>query len=481
VVSVLDVRRMSEGLLAMLFTAGLLWFGTGLQPFWPLLWLAPLPVLWFASRSAWCVSALVATSAWFLGSLNMWHYFYGVLGMPCFLVVSILLLFALVFTSALLHFRALLKRGMYWSAVLAFPAVWVSFEYLLNLVSPHGTTGSLAYSQLNFLPFLQLASLTGPWGLSFLVMLLPASLAAGIHLGRWAMKQALGIVGTVIAVLGLVLLFGAARLAAPAPDSTVKVGLMASDQPGQVDVAQAGESTARLLVAYATQASALSARGAQVIVLPEKLGVMADSGSTDALFQSVADRYKVEVVVGLVSASPLRKLNQARVYAPGVPVRTYDKQHLLPVFESGFQAGMDLTLLSRPSGIWGVAICKDMDFMTPSRHYGQAGAGLLLVPAWDFVVDRFEHGHKAVMRGVEGGFSVVRAAKQGYLTASDDRGRILGETTTDPASFVSLIVAVPVMHHNTLYQCWGDWFAWIAIALVAFTLGQLYRSNQRPE
>jgi len=150
----------------MLFTAGLLWFGTGLQPFWPLLWLAPLPVLWFASRSAWCVSALVATSAWFLGSLNMWHYFYGVLGMPCFLVVSILLLFALVFTSALLHFRALLKRGMYWSAVLAFPAVWVSFEYLLNLVSPHGTTGSLAYSQLNFLPFLQLASLTGPWGLS---------------------------------------------------------------------------------------------------------------------------------------------------------------------------------------------------------------------------------------------------------------------------------------------------------------------------
>jgi apolipoprotein N-acyltransferase len=80
------------------------------------------------------------------------------------------------------RFRALLRRSAWWSALLAFPGTWVSFEYLLNLVSPHGTAGSLSYSQLNFLPFLQLASVTGPWGMSFLLLLFSAALAIGVHL-----------------------------------------------------------------------------------------------------------------------------------------------------------------------------------------------------------------------------------------------------------------------------------------------------------
>ena len=33
----------------------------------------------------------------------------------------------------------------------------------------------------------------------------------------------------------------------------------------------------------------------------------------------------------------------------------------------------------------------------------------MLVPAWDFVVDAGWHGHIAVMRGVENGFSIARA------------------------------------------------------------------------
>ena len=76
-------------------------------------------------------------------------------------------------------------------------------------------------------------------------------------------------------------------------------------------------------------------------------------------------------------------------------------------------------------------ICKDMDFTLLSRRYGEAGAGLMLVPAWDFNLDRSWHGHIAIMRGVEDGFSIVRAAKNGYLTVSDNRGRILAQTRSD--------------------------------------------------
>lgn len=422
--SATDYRRSGAAFLAVVSTAVWVWFGTGLNPMWPLLWFAPLPVLLFGSRSSWWGAAVTAVLAWLIGSLNLWYYFSVVLHLPLAIRVLILAIPALVFMAAVLLFRALLRRGAWWSALLAFPAAWVSCEYLLNLVSPHGTAASLSYSQLNFLPVLQLASVTGPWGISFLVLLSPAALAIGLHLLRTAPKQALRIVGAALGVVVLVLVFGAVRLTQSVEGRQIRVGLIASDQPANVDVADECPVTVRLFRDYAAEAVGLAARGAQVIVLPEKLGVAVDpdTRATDALFQSLADKTKSMIVVGLIHVSSSVKYNQARVYAPGAPPQGYNKRHMLPGFESQFKPGATLTLMSEPSGMWGVAICKDMDFTALSRQYGEAGVGLMLVPAWDFVLDRWWHGHIAVMRGVESGFSIARAAKQGYLTVSDDRG-----------------------------------------------------------
>jgi len=473
----LDYRRYGVAFLAVASTAVLAWFGTGLNPWWPLLWLAPVPVLLFASRSTWRGAALTAAVSWLLGSLNLWHYFHGVGHIPASILVPIFGIPALVFALAVLLFRALLRRGAWWTALLAFPATWVSFEYLLNVISVHGTLGSLSYSELNFLPFLQLASLTGPWGMSFLILLFPATLAISVHLRDVAPRQAFRVVGAGLGVIVLVLVFGAVRLAQRKPVPQVIVGLAASDQPANVNVAHEGFDTARLFRDYAAKAESLADRGAQVVVLPEKLGVVADTDikSTDALFQSLANKTKADIVVGMIHVSPPVKHNQARVYAAGASVLSYDKHHMLPAFESKLKPGETLTLISEPSGIWGVAICKDMDFTPLSRQYGEAGTGLMLVPAWDFDLDRAWHGHMAVMRGVESGFSIVRAAKQGYLTVSDDRGRILAESRSDSAPFSTLVADVPVMHDTTLYLVLGDWFAWLALATLVFTLVQFYR------
>jgi apolipoprotein N-acyltransferase len=474
---VTDYRRTVTGLLVVASTAVLLWFGTGLYPRWPLLWLAPLPVLLFASRGSWWSTALTAFLSWLLGSLNLWYFFSAVLRIPLAIRAEILAILALAFTLAVLLFRALLKRGAWRSALLAFPAVWVSFEYLFNLISPHGTAASLSYSQLNFLPVLQFASVTGLWGISFLVLSFSAALAISLHLRNTAPKQALRIVGAMLGVIVLVLVFGAVRLAQPSLGPKVRVGLIASDQPANVDVADEGRETARLFREYAVETERLAARGAQVIVLPEKLGVTVDPDAkeTDALFQSLADKTKSQIVVGLIHVSPPVKYNEALVYTPGAPVQSYDKHHMLPPFESELKPGTKLTFLRGPSGTWGVAICKDMDFTPLSRQYGEAGTSLLLVPAWDFVLDRWQHGHIAIMRGVEDGFSIARAAKQGYLTVSDDRGRILAETQSDSAPFATLVADVPVVHDTTLYLLWGDWFAWLVLATFVFTLVQLYR------
>src|ERR1700747_3034685 len=191
----LDLRGAAIGVVAMLTTAVLIGFGTGLDPFWPLMWLAPVPVLLFALRASAWSAALLAGCAMILGLLNVWSLLRGALHLPLSLLVRIYLTEGVVYALAVLLFRALARRRAYWSALVAFPASLVSFEWFLNLSAPHGTGGSLAYSQLRFLPFLQLASITGPWGISFLLAALPTALALAVNLRREAPQQGSRVLG----------------------------------------------------------------------------------------------------------------------------------------------------------------------------------------------------------------------------------------------------------------------------------------------
>jgi apolipoprotein N-acyltransferase len=475
--SAIDTQRLAAGALATFMTAALVWCGTGLEPFWLFTWFAPLPVLLFATEASWWGAALAAFFGMTLGLLNLWDLFYGALHAPAAIIVRIYAIEGIVFALAVLLWRALLKHGAHWSAAVSFPALLVSFEWLMNLTSPHGTGGSLAYSQLAFLPFLQLASITGPWGMSFLLLLFPAALAIAWQLRDTAREQAYRVVGATLGVLVAVLVFGAVRLASPPPaGDMVRVGLATSDTPANEDVADEGAPTAQLFQAYAPVISGLASQGAQVVVIPEKLGVeVAPVEDADGLLQNAVDRSGVTLVAGLISVVPPLKYNEARVYRPHLPVLHYDKQHMLPPFESKLTPGTELLTLRQHSALWGVEICKDMDFTPLAREYGRQGVGLMLVPGWDFFLDYIQHGHMAIMRGVESGFSVVRAAKGGSLFVSDDRGRILAEVKGDSAPFATLVADVPASHDKTLFLLLGDWFAWVAVAALAFCLVQLGR------
>jgi apolipoprotein N-acyltransferase len=158
-------------------------------------------------------------------------------------------------------------------------------------------------------------------------------------------------------------------------------------------------------------------------------------------------------------------------------VASYNKEHLLPPFELNFTPGKELLHFEHASSIWGVAICKDMDFTPLSRQYGQADAGLMLVPGGDFNVDRGWHGHIAIMRGVEDGFSVVRTAGRGYMTVSDNRGRIVAERRSDLSPLVTLSAQVPAGHSRTVFQLLGDWFGWLSIVMAAWAVIRLFLPN----
>jgi len=207
--------------------SAMLFWGTGLHPLWWLTWLAPLPVLLIAPRVGRWGAFAAGALCWFLGSLNMWYYL-----LTNFAPLPLVLLFsaipACLFGLDVLLYRSFLLRGGPGRAAFAFAAFWVALEYVNNVASPNGTFPNMGYSQMDFLPVLQLTSLVGIWGISFCLLLFPAAIAAVLspQATRLA-KQRLAIAAGAffVAVLG----FGVWRLvSAPPPRHSVTAGLMAT-------------------------------------------------------------------------------------------------------------------------------------------------------------------------------------------------------------------------------------------------------------
>jgi apolipoprotein N-acyltransferase len=474
--SVRNIRPIFTAAAVVVATALLVWFGEGLMPWWPLAWLAPLPLFWYSLRTRWCSSALVSFLAFTLGSTNFVVYFLSQ-GTPISVWAADFGGISLMVAAGVLLFRHLVIRGAVWSGMLALPALWVTLDWARFWYTPHGTSADLAYTQLEFLPFLQLASVTGPWAMSFLLLLVPGGAVAILYLRRRNRSQALKIAAVLSVVVLSVLSYGEARLMARRPAQTLRVGLMASDSEQNEATAHSGAAAERLFGAYAAEARKLALAGAQVLLMPEKIATVSDDAKTDdEILQPLADDTGAVIVAGevrlLTDNAGTRRYNRAALYTPHSPAASYDKEHLLPPSESKITPGKDtLTVLHQGANL-GVAICKDMDFTDISRAYGALGTQAVLVPAWDFARDRVWHGHMAIMRGVEAGYSVVRAAKSGLLTVSDDRGRIVAETRSDSLPFATLLVDVPIGYQSTLFQKWGNWFAWVATGLLAVVVAR---------
>ncbi|HEX3437010.1 MAG TPA: nitrilase-related carbon-nitrogen hydrolase, partial [Pseudacidobacterium sp.] len=213
--------------------------------------------------------------------------------------------------------------------------------------------------------------------------------------------------------------------------------------------------------------------GVQVYLLPEHSGPVTDASQPafDTFFGQLAKQNEAFVAIGIDRNTSAATWNQERLYSPsGSLLASYNKHHLLPRFEPE-TSGTTRTVVTEPSGKWGMEICKDMDFPLLSRQYSQDGIGLLLVPAWDFVDDSWLHDRMAVLRGVESGFIIARTAKLGVLTATDDRGRILAERNTLMVPFATVVATVPVRHDATIYARFGNWFVWLNLVLLAVLLG----------
>ena len=424
---------------------------------WPLAWIAPVPLLWLAfGDDSWRRVAIASLAGYALGELGMLWPYVGSIG-PRLLVAA--LPPAIAFTLVVLATRHAARRLPTLAATLVFPALWTGAEWLSATLSPHGTFGAWAYSQVSAPTLIQSASLLGLWIVSFLV----AYVAAGVALALRRLTLTPIVLPLTLALTNAA--FGAWRLHTP-EGATLRVAAAARDH----DDARSAESVA---ADEATEARRLASQGARVVVFDEKAARLPVEHRDEVLsFLVTAARLThVRIVAGFDETGPARR-NAAYTIGEDGSVSTYTKRHHIPGLESGYTIGTGPGLLGAGES---VAICKDMDFQSTLRRDAAAGAlGLMFVPAWDFNADGWLHARMAVMRGVEGGYAVVRAASNGLVTVSDSRGRLIALRPSGATAYSSVVVDVPRGSGATTYVRIGDVFAWLAglcgLGLVAWSV-----------
>jgi apolipoprotein N-acyltransferase len=427
---------------------------------WPLAWVAPVPLLWLAlGHESWRRVALASLAGYAIGELGMlWPY---VGAMRAALLVAALGP-AVAFTLVVLATRFAARRLPILAATLAFPSLWTGFESLSVTLSPHGTFGAWAYSQLSAPVLIQSASLLGLWVVSFLIAYVASSIALAVRrltLSPLVLPFALACVNAA---------FGMWRLHTPV-GSTVRVAASARSHDD-------ARSAAVVAVDEAAETRRLAALGTRIVVFDEKAALLPAERRDSALAPLVAAARETHtrIVAGFDETGAERR-NAALTIGDDGRVTTYTKRHHIPGLESGYTIGNGPGLLGAGES---VAICKDMDFQSTLRGDAAAGArtgslSLMLVPAWDFDADGWLHARMAIMRGVEGGYAIVRAAANGLVTVSDARGRVLGAKPSGATTYASVVVDVPRGTGATTYVRIGDVFAWIAglvgLALMAWS------------
>jgi apolipoprotein N-acyltransferase len=406
----------------------------------------------------WTRAAIVAFLSFVIGGLRLAQIYYGALPASVLVIGAVAL--GTAFTLVVLCARFIVRQGNAAASLFAFPLLMVSWEVLTAKFSANGSFGSLSYSQVSFPPVLQVASVFGIVAITFTISLVPSGIAIATLYPTARKRVAIVVTGFIVAVLAFGLYAMRDR-----KQPHVTVGLTASDAfPAAFrteDTRMAGEVVAE----YSSRIRKLGQSGAEIVVLPEEISGLREEWREPlrGKLAQAARENRVTLIAGFRRWEDGKIWNVAEVYSPeGELSHTYFKRRLVPGLEDMIAPGRISLIVGNRLGI---AICKDLDFAGLGREYSSQGTGLMLVPAWDFDKDGWLHASMAIVRGVEGGYSVARSAREGLLTVSDPQGRLIAEPVASASAEAMLVASVPVGKGRTLYSRIGDVFGWICVAI----------------
>jgi apolipoprotein N-acyltransferase len=439
-----------------LLTAAGFYFSLGLGEQWWLAWLAPIPVLWlaFGKTNAWQVF-FASWAAMALGATSVLRAYGGLL--PNIVLILYINIPSLLFAVSVVGARYVHRALGSVAAMFMFAVLWTAFDFLVSLGSSNGSVGTPAAAEVGMPLLIQTASLVGFPGITFLLGLVSAGIAASLRTGA-ALPA-----GIAVATLVANAAYGYWRMSEP-PSGSLRVALVESDDAvGQTNLDDRAASF-KASEAYIAAMEPLRDAHVQLIVLPENISRVAPEwrAEAQAALAVVADRAQATVVAGFNTKVDGARRNVSWAFSPGVAQpTTYEKRRLIPVLESAvFSPGPGPKILS--NGV-GLEICKDMDFQAMLRSDSVSTRPVVLaVPAWDFDKDDWSHARVAVLRSVENGVPMARSARNGLLTLNDRYGRLVARTKT-LGGFTVLIGDLPLQGRggDTVYDRIGDAFGWL--------------------
>lgn len=414
------------------------------------------------------------------------------------LLVAVLSLFPAAFA---LGVAWLGMRGV-GRACLAAPFLWTALEltraHFLRTGFPWNLLG---YAASENPPLLQLVSLAGIYGLSFLVAAYNALFAWVVMQrrsgrGRGALVLLIGL-SAVLVVVGTL-----GERFIPQAQPTHRARLVQTNFP------QSPSYPADWMEVHAGEMDELERlstgpgeRPADLTIWPE---TPAPFTLQDPKFAARAERIariaKSPFLVGVVEwrrgpKGILAPFNSAALFnASGRSVFVYDKIHLVPFGEyvplrrwltfarkltaevGEFRPGSDYQVGEMPGGgRFGVFICYEAVFPNEVRRFVANGAGVLVNLSNDGWFGRSaapeQHLAMARVRAVENRRWLLRATNNGYSVAVDPYGRCFARLAPDVRG--ALDAPYGFRSDLTLYSRWGDWLAWLCagVSLLFVLLG----------
>lgn len=460
--------------------------------------LAPLLVAVMRARTTWEAFFLgwtALTTAWLI--MVPWvvrvmsHY--G--GLPYFVGVLAFVAMALVLGLYGGAFTAIVKRlrlGERFLPWLLISLAWAAIEFARTFLLTGFPWNLVATAMIDYTSLIQIDRAFGPYFTGALV-LLPSVLIA------WLVTQRVTAFARVIVVgsLGIVLLVwwgtglvASKLIARPQGGDSVKAALL---QPNISQEMRWDEDNVlaiyRKMIAMTVDAAR---NGAKVVVWPESTVPLSytETNFYRASIEELSREHDIDIILGSVATDPARpnKLwNSAFLASDGRTIGHYDKIRLVPFGEyvplrrvlffaeklvravGEFEFGTNETPLGGKLR-YGPAICYEIVYPQITRSQIRNGADVLVTitnDAWyDGTSAPAQHLWQARLRAIEGNRYLLRAATTGISAFVDPTGRVLESI---PMGTDGIIYATfEPRTETTPYVKFGDWFAWVACAGVAW-------------
>jgi len=462
-------------------------------------WLAPVFLLRFVRNKKPLPGLLIGLLMVNIISIFSWRGMIPAGGIYYYIIIFTL--FSLFFIPFIID-RLMSPKIKGFKSTLVLPLAAAAIEYLYSIFFPWGSWCTMGYSQSEDIFLLQLVSITGLWGLSFIIYWFASTVNwVWENKFNWEKtKKGLLCYGFVFV---FVVLYSAIRLTFFLPDApTVRIASIGRPNTEAVktyekyvsDIANSynpsefkvtdehinsflRESIKGIHDGVLELSRKEARAGAKIIFWSENCAPALKKDSENLISEEqIISRGKAfaleeNVYLGMslqVVNNPEVLLDNTFVLIDptGKILFEFFKAH--PIFPSESSVtrtrSKELPTAETPYGKLSVVICHDMDFHDLLQQAGKLDVDILFDPSYDWkTIDPF-HTYMAKFRAVEQGFSMIRHTYHGLSIATDYYGRVLAlmdHYTSDESRMVSY---VPTKGITTLYSIIGDLFAWLCIA-----------------